>query len=755
MSQLVSSWFRRSSKGKADATPDRQSASPAPVRERQDLQILCAGLHYSRQRSHLPLSRPRDIVVLRVHFSSPDGKVAGMWEQSVLHRMVPACSGFVRAKVHWRACVARALPRGGSAVTMLHQTSRQGQGSGILTWKLGWGGYGRRIARVAEAMRACVQEPLVPLPYVHGSATPARRAGMVPLHRWGSTSVASLCGYEQRASSSPRRTSSAARSVDSCGTARRGVDASEDMGLGEKEEALLSDLLSRHARQAMRCDTEEGDASEDEGRAGSVSSTGSCSSLAELGHVSALPSYDPHGDVDGGLELTAPGESAPPGVQVDSLEMLATLGRGGYGRVTLARHKHSGTVYALKSIHKRGVIEKGHVQRLYVEREVMRRVSSPFVVGLAAAFQTDNKAYLLMESCLGGDLFTLLTRRGLPPAAGAQYYIACIAAGVADLHAAGVIWRDAKIENILIAADGRAKLADFGLSAIVSTPREAAAAMADGEAGSAMPTRTSFCGTERYMSPNQLLQRPYTAACDWWALGIIAAELLIGQHPFQRDSHLNTLRATVAPAVEPYLPGLPPAAADLLRGLLRKDATQRLGAQSSQQVLSHPYFADIDWDLLRDGGVTPPWVPGVRMTELESAAAAATADMEARGRLVRHFDDEFTQEQPVDSVASDVAGAVSEDAFWHSVAAAVQSTPGLQVDVAAARASAAASAKPGTKPVKSGIFGWLSSETASPAPDAATFRIPGFSFVEGSSPLAVQLGAAADAAVAAGDTIAE
>jgi serine/threonine protein kinase len=198
----------------------------------------------------------------------------------------------------------------------------------------------------------------------------------------------------------------------------------------------------------------------------------------------------------------------------------------------------------------------------------LEAVHHPFIVGLAYAFQTQQKLYMVMDFVQGGDFFTYLRREGRLPEERVQLYVAEIALALHHLHSLNVVYRDLKPENVLLDHEGHVKLTDFGLSRYFETrpasvPQDVdmASAAAGGNGGGPPPGQQpgernralsqvthSFCGTEHYMAPEMLLQQGHGKPVDWWCLGILACEMLQGRHPFDGGNHYQTLRNMVGAA---------------------------------------------------------------------------------------------------------------------------------------------------------------------------------------------------------------
>jgi serine/threonine protein kinase len=344
-------------------------------------------------------------------------------------------------------------------------------------------------------------------------------------------------------------------------------------------------------------------------------------------------------------------------VGIEDFELMAVVGRGGFGKVMQVLHKASGEVYAMKVLRKRELARRKQVERTKVERSILASVQHPFIVSLRFAFQTEQKLYLVLDFVQGGDFRTLLQAQRKFSARRVQLYTAEMALALDHLHKMGIIYRDLKPENLLLGTDGHTKITDFGLAHLFDDPA-AVLLVAGGSSGSGGSgggssggssgivandadapngVTRSFCGTEQYMAPEMLLQKGYSKSVDFFSLGIFFCEMLQGYHPY-RDAHGNHMR--MLQNIVRRDPGLDQTlssgARSLAKALLQREQHRRLGsgADSMAQIQAHPYFLGLDWQQVMKGGVAPEYVPPVR----------DAAD-------VRNFDSEFTREAVVDSVA--------------------------------------------------------------------------------------------------------
>ena len=280
-------------------------------------------------------------------------------------------------------------------------------------------------------------------------------------------------------------------------------------------------------------------------------------------------------------------------MSLNDFNILTRLGTGYYGTVYLVQHKSTGGIYALKEMKKKFLVEEEKSNSAQIERDVMIRAHHPFVVSIYFAFQSKSKVYLGMEYLTGGQLFRLVQARYRINVQQLMFYIAEIALALEYLHSIGVVYRDLKLENVLICDDGHIKLTDFGLSKrIVDTEGN-------------MHRTDSFCGTDEYLAPELIKGNKYGFSIDWWALGILMYELCYHVTPFYDKTpskiHKNILHK------EPVFPkGTPELPKDLIKKLLVKNPNKRANFQT---IVKHPLFANINWDNVYQKMYVPPFKP--------------------------------------------------------------------------------------------------------------------------------------------------
>lgn len=268
------------------------------------------------------------------------------------------------------------------------------------------------------------------------------------------------------------------------------------------------------------------------------------------------------------------------------------------GKVFLVREIKTGQIYALKVLRKDNIIKRNQVEHTKTERSVLGYVQHPFIVGMNMAFQSKEKLYFVLDYCAGGELFFHLGKEGRFPEARARFYAAEIILAISYVHSLDIIYRDLKPENVLLDAEGHIRLTDFGLS------KEGISSSSSGA--------YSFCGTPEYLAPEILNRQGHGRAVDWWSLGALLYEMITGLPPFYCQDR-ERLFEKIRKSELNYPPSVTRPAVGLLKGLLTKDPTRRLGSgpADADDIKVHEFFSPINWDKLMKGEVTPPWRPKI------------------------------------------------------------------------------------------------------------------------------------------------
>ncbi|KAL6181537.1 hypothetical protein ACLB2K_048192 [Fragaria x ananassa] len=283
-------------------------------------------------------------------------------------------------------------------------------------------------------------------------------------------------------------------------------------------------------------------------------------------------------------------------------EILRVVGRGAFGKVFQVRKKRcdgeedGDGLYAMKVMRKETVIKKNHVDYMKAERDILTKVVHPFIVQLRYSFQSKSKLYLIMDFMNGGHLFYHLYRQRIFSEDQARFYTAEIVSAVSHLHKCGIVHRDLKPENVLMDADGHVMLTDFGLAKEIDEDSRS----------------NSMCGTTEYMAPEILLSKGHNKDADWWSIGILLYEMLSGQPPFTHANRKKLQERIIKEKIK-LPPYLTTDAHSLLKGLLQKEPSQRLGSGPSggDDIKRHKWFKTINWKKLEARELLPKFKPDV------------------------------------------------------------------------------------------------------------------------------------------------
>lgn len=312
-------------------------------------------------------------------------------------------------------------------------------------------------------------------------------------------------------------------------------------------------------------------------------------------------------------------EEGSPHYKLEDFELLKVIGRGSYAKVFMVELKKTKRIYAMKVIKKEMFVlnDNEDIDWVQTEKHVFESASNyPFLVGLHSCFQNESRLFFVIEFVRGGDLMYHMQRRRRLSEPEAQFYAAEISLALDFLHTRGIIYRDLKLDNVLIDHEGHIKLTDYGMC------KEG---IKKGE------KTTTFCGTPNYISPELLRGENYDFSVDWWALGILLYEMLAGRSPFdtQEASEDELFRKILEDFIR--IPrSLSVRAQKILKDFLKKDPVGRLGCDPDQgfsEIKQHEFFRGIDWDQLERRQVKPPYTP------------RTTSD-----RDLAHFDHDFTRQ---------------------------------------------------------------------------------------------------------------
>ncbi|KAK4014367.1 hypothetical protein OUZ56_026893 [Daphnia magna] len=266
-------------------------------------------------------------------------------------------------------------------------------------------------------------------------------------------------------------------------------------------------------------------------------------------------------------------------VQLSDIRVIATLGVGGFGRVELVQISNdTSRSYGLKQMKKSQIVETRQQQHIMSEKEIMEEANCDFIVKLYKTFKDRKYLYMLMEACLGGELWTILRDRGNFDDSTTRFYTACVVEAFEYLHSRGIIYRDLKPENLLLDTQGYVKLVDFGFAKKLQAGRKT----------------WTFCGTPEYVAPEVILNKGHDISADYWSLGVLMFELLTGTPPFTGSDPMKTYNI-------------------ILKGIDAVDFPRNITRNATALIKKLcRWFDGFNWEGLRNRTLTPPIIPQIR-----------------------------------------------------------------------------------------------------------------------------------------------
>ncbi|XP_054458108.1 microtubule-associated serine/threonine-protein kinase 2 [Anoplopoma fimbria] len=329
--------------------------------------------------------------------------------------------------------------------------------------------------------------------------------------------------------------------------------------------------------------------------------------LEEMAQLSSYDSGNPEtpetdDSVDG---QGTPVPAAPPQPKTkapreEDFENIKLISNGAYGTVFLVRHKETRQRFAMKKINKQNLILRNQIQQAFVERDILTFAENPFVVSMFCSFETRRHLCMVMEYVEGGDCATLLKNIGALPVDMARMYFAETVLALEYLHNYGIVHRDLKPDNLLITSMGHIKLTDFGLSKIGLMSLTTNLYEGHIEKDTREFLDKQVCGTPEYIAPEVILRQGYGKPVDWWAMGVILYEFLVGCAPFFGDTPEELFGQVISDEIiwPEEEEALPQDAQDLICKLLRQNPLERLGTGSAFEVKQHSFFTELDWNSL-------------------------------------------------------------------------------------------------------------------------------------------------------------
>ena len=326
-------------------------------------------------------------------------------------------------------------------------------------------------------------------------------------------------------------------------------------------------------------------------------------------------------------------------ISIFDFEPLKIIGQGAFGEVRVCRYIPTNDIIAIKKMKKDEMHKKNQVLHVRAERDVLSEAKNPWIVDLKFSFQDNKYLYLGMEFLPGGDLMSLLMIRDILPELDAKFYAAELVLAIESVHKLNCIHRDLKPDNVLIGKDGHIKLSDFGLSKKIEYPLYEdntninnnninlnnnnndnidTQKLSYSNQFSLFKTINkkrrayafSTVGTPDYIAPEVFNQKGYGPEVDWWSLGVIMFEMMIGYPPFFSNSSSETCRKILNWKTTLNIPeeaNISNEAVDILKKLITSE-DKRLGYHGAEEVKNHPFFKGVDWEHLKEY-FEPPFIP--------------------------------------------------------------------------------------------------------------------------------------------------
>jgi len=288
-------------------------------------------------------------------------------------------------------------------------------------------------------------------------------------------------------------------------------------------------------------------------------------------------------------------------IKLADIKTIATLGVGGFGRVELVTVlKDQGfNSYALKKIKKKRIRESRQEEHVIAEKRIMGLVDSPFIVSLYKTFQDTNYVYMLMDSCLGGELWTILRNYKYFNEPTARFYVACTIEALDYLHSKNILYRDVKPENLVVDKNGYVKLVDFGLSKQLTNGKT-----------------YTLCGTADYVPPEVILGRGQDKSADFWSLGVLIYQLVVGMTPFYGKSNQEIYEGILRGIAHvPFPEHVSESVVKLIKALCRPTPAKRIGCSRGgtgmKEIRKHVWYKGFDWNGLKKFKLPPPFLPRI------------------------------------------------------------------------------------------------------------------------------------------------
>ena len=305
-------------------------------------------------------------------------------------------------------------------------------------------------------------------------------------------------------------------------------------------------------------------------------------------------------------------------------DIIKTIGTGAFGRVYFVKHKTTKQPYALKALKKSKLILQNQITYTFSEYNILKNINHPFLVSLNKFFQDKKYIFFLLDYIPGGELFTLMRTEVTFSPVNARFYIAQLIEAICYLHSKKIIYRDLKPENILFDEKGYVKLTDFGVAKEISGKT------------------FTLCGTPNYLAPEVVLKKGYSFPADWWSLGVLSYEMMVGMDPWDENDPLMIYQKIIAGKI--YFPkGMCKEAKSFIQHLMVGDPEKRMGSgvkNGKNDIYSHRWFKDFDWDALINKTIKAWHVPKLKNNE-DTTNYNEYPESDSEGEDISSEDDPF------------------------------------------------------------------------------------------------------------------
>ncbi|CAD8135973.1 unnamed protein product [Paramecium octaurelia] len=281
---------------------------------------------------------------------------------------------------------------------------------------------------------------------------------------------------------------------------------------------------------------------------------------------------------------------------ISNFQFIDAIGRGGFGKVWKVKKKKNTLFYALKVMSKAKIILKKSVQSVLNERQLLSNVRHGFMINMQCAFQDKEYLYLVMDLLTGGDLRFHIGRLRRFNEEQTKFFAACIIIALEYLHQNGILHRDIKPENLVFDSSGYLRLTDLGIARIWKPENS-----------------SDTSGTPGYMAPEVMCRQNHGIGVDYFALGVIVYECMLGRRPYmgrsRQEIREQMLSKQAAIKRQEIPPGWDIQAGDFANQLLQRKPQNRLGSNGPDEVKEHPWFKDFDWEKLENKKILAPFIP--------------------------------------------------------------------------------------------------------------------------------------------------